>query len=58
MKTSTPMGVLDMVPLDRFFACACYLPFSLSPTEIDQRWVDVDEMVGTVSDLYTACNAL
>ena len=35
MKTSTPMGVLDMVPLDRFFACACYLTFSLLPAEID-----------------------
>jgi len=57
MKTSTPMGVLDMVPLDTFFACACY-SFFLLPAENDEGWVDVDEMVGTEIDLYAGCNAL
>ena len=57
MKTSTPMGVLDMVPLDTFFACACY-SFSWLPAENDEGWVDVDEMVGTEIDLYAGCNAL
>ena len=57
MKTSTPMGVLDMVLLDTFF-CLCVLSLSLLLAGIDQHWVDIDEMVGMGSNLYAGCNAL
>jgi len=58
MKASTPMEVLDYgYGAAEYVFCLCVLSFSLLPAENDERWVDVDEMVGMGSDLYMGCNA-
>ena len=51
MKTSTPLGVLDMVPLLDFFQCK----YSAHEETIVDYAADINSTVGSGSDLMERC---
>jgi hypothetical protein len=55
MKTSTPLGVLDMIPLRDFFKCNVLFRFSSG--SIVEQAVDIDSTVGSNIDLMKQCNS-
>jgi hypothetical protein len=58
MVTSTPLGTLDMVPVEKVFDCKfLLLNISLCMLIMDYWSIDIDSMIGTSSQLYAACTS-
>ncbi|KAL0578188.1 hypothetical protein V5O48_003819 [Marasmius crinis-equi] len=59
MNTSTPMGTLDMIPVETLLSCQ-YLHFVLGIRESEKltfhNVTDIDSMIGSTSELFAACN--